>query len=160
VLALDPFIGCGETEYSEEGAGCFFVACGNGPPFFQSGPEVLDGRPIVVDPVRAGNRRFVAFVWDGWACAPIPDEGAERVRGITFITDDPAGDVWQAIDQAWSQRQFMCLPERLGESNGSSLAVTDYASLGAVTATRAAKRFTRIASLAVEPLFSAPAVLC
>src|SRR4051812_6930237 len=51
---LEPIGSSGEAENAEERARGLFVACGDGAPFFQPYPEVLDEMAVVVDPLRAG----------------------------------------------------------------------------------------------------------
>jgi hypothetical protein len=42
----------------------------------------------------------------------VPDELAERMRGIAFVADNPSRDIGQAIDQFPGQRQFVSLTGR------------------------------------------------
>ena len=83
-------------------AGC------DGAPFLEARPQALDAVAIVVDPARAGC--FVALGRDRRPCALVPDELAERVRGIAFVAD--AGNVGQAIDQILGQGKLMSLTGR------------------------------------------------
>ena len=87
-------------------AGC------DGAPFLEARPQALDAVAIVVDPARAGDGRFVALGRDCRPCALVPDELAERVRGIAFVANDPAGNVGQAIDQILGQGEFVSLTGR------------------------------------------------
>src|SRR4051812_41675012 len=87
-------------------AGC------DGPPFPEARPQTLDAVAIVVDPARAGDGRLVALGRDRRPCALVPDELAERVRGIALVADDPAGHVGQAIDQIRGRGKFMSLIAR------------------------------------------------
>ena len=86
------------------------VAGCDGAPFLEARPQALDAVAIVVDPARAGDGRLVALGRDRRPCALVPDELAERVRGIAFVAD--AGNVGQAIDQILGQGKFMSLTGR------------------------------------------------
>jgi site-specific DNA recombinase len=121
--------------------------------------DYFDAVAIVVDPAWAGHGRLVFLGRDRRPGALVPDELAERVRRIAFVADDPAGNVGQAIDQILGQGKLMSLTGRQGEADRPTGAVGDHAGLGAITATRSAKRFTHVALCSRSPFFWAPAAL-
>ena len=106
---LDPVEGGGEAEDAHEGSGGFLIAGCDGAPFLEARPQALDAVAIVVDPARAGHGRLVALGRDRRPGALVPDELAERVRGIAFVADDPSRDIRQAIDQILGQGEFVGL---------------------------------------------------
>src|SRR3954452_6522932 len=156
---LHPVEGGGKAEDAHEGSGGFLVAGCDGAPFLEARPQALDAVAIVVDPARAGDGRLVALGRDRRPGALVPDELAERVRGIAFVADNPARNIGQAIDQILGQGKFMSLTGRQGEADRPADAVGDHASLGAIAAARAAKRLTHVALGSRSPFLGAPAAL-
>src|SRR3954454_14507320 len=116
-----------------------------GAPFLEARPQALDAVAIVVDPAWAGHGRFVFLGRDRRPGTLVPDDLAERVRGIAFVADDPAGNVGQAIDQIPGPGEFVSLPRGQGGAERPAGAVGDHAGFGAVAAARAAKRLTHVA---------------
>src|SRR3954464_11124523 len=100
---FDPVEDGGDAEDAHEGSGGFFVAGGDGAPFLEARPQALDAVAIVVDPARAGHGRFVLLGRDRRPGALVPDELAERERGIALVADDPPGNFGQALDQILGQ---------------------------------------------------------
>ncbi len=80
-------------------SGGFLIPGCDGAPFLEARPQALDAVAIVVDPPGAGDGRFVFLGRDRRPGALVPDELAERVRGIAFVADGPSRDIRQAIDQ-------------------------------------------------------------
>ena len=136
-----------------------FVAYGDGAPFFEPCPEVLDEVAIDVDPLWAGNRRVGTFGRDSRACAQVPDALAKGIGGEAPVTDNPSRYVRQTAEQPWGKGQFMRLPGGEREGDGPPAPVRDHTGFCAVAAARAAKRLAQVSLLAVDPLFSAPAAL-
>ncbi len=157
LLSLDPVESGGETEHAHEGSGGLLIARCNGSPLFEPGPEPLDDVAVVVDPGRTGYRRFIGFGWDRRFRTQAPDVFAEAVAGIAAISHKPARHTRQAVEQWNGFRQLVRLTGRDPESNRSSQAVGDHASLGAIAATRAAKCFTIVSLSLRAPFRRAPA---
>jgi hypothetical protein len=91
--------------------------------------------------------------------AQAPDVLTKAVAGVATVTHHPLGYARQLVEQRHGLGQLVRLTGCECKGDGSSATIGDYASLGAVAAARAAKRFTFITLLAVDPLFSAPAAL-
>jgi len=136
-----------------------FVACGNGTPLLEPGPEVLDEVSVGVDPRRAADGRVGAFGRDGGPCAQVPDALAKGIGGEAAVPDNPPGHVRQTAEQPRGKRQFMRLSGGECEGNGPPAPVCDHTGFCAVAAARAAKRLAHISLVAVDPLFCAPAAL-
>src|SRR3954468_14291715 len=95
-LLLEPIGSGGEAENAEERTRGLFVACGDGAPFFQPCPEVLDEMAVVVDPLRAGNGRVGTPGRDGRPCAQVPDALAKGIGGEAAVPDNPPGHATRA----------------------------------------------------------------
>src|SRR4051795_5178124 len=156
---FDPVEDGGEAKDAHEGSGGFFVAGGDGAPFLEARPQAFDAVAIVVDPAWAGHGRFVFLGRDRRPGALVPDELAERVRGIALVADDPSRDIRQAIDQILGQGEFMSLTWGQSEADRPAGTIGDHAGLGAIAAARPAKRFTHSAPGSRSPLLGAPAAL-
>ena len=83
-----------------------------------------------VDPVWAGDRRFVAFGRDGGLGAQVADMLAERVAAVATIGNDPARHIWQPSQQRHGVRQLVRLARRQGECHGPTDGVADHAGSG------------------------------
>ncbi len=109
---------------------------------------ILDGTVVLVaigvDPVCARHGCLVPLGWDRGPCAQAPDVLAERVATVATVGDDPAGYVWQLVEQRHSMRQLVRLPWGQDERHGPADCVGDHASLGSIATTRAAKCFTMV----------------
>src|SRR4051795_9553340 len=156
---FDPVEDGGDAEDAHEGSGGFLVTGCDGAPFLEARPQALDTVAIVVDPAWAGHGRFVFLGRDRRPGTLVPDELAERVRGIALVADDPAGNVGQALDQILGQGEFMGLTWGQSEADRPAGTIGDHAGLGAVAAARAAKRLTHVALRSRPPFFDAPAAL-
>src|SRR4051795_3153616 len=156
---FDPVEDGGEAKDAHEGSGGFFVAGGDGAPFLEARPQAFDAVAIVVDPAWAGHGRFVFLGRDRRPSALVPDELAERVRGIALVADDPSRDIRQAIDQILGQGEFVGLTWGQSEADRPAGTIGDHAGLGAIAAARAAKRLTHVALRSRPPFFGAPAAL-
>src|SRR5215210_4523741 len=89
VLCFEPVYGCRHAEYAHEGAFGLLIAGRDGAPLFQSRPAALDEVAVGVDPGRAGHWGLIALRRNGRTRAEVPDEHAERMRGVTPIGHDP-----------------------------------------------------------------------
>src|ERR1044071_4667901 len=108
---------------------------------------------VVVDPLRAGDRRVATFGRDGGTCTKVPDALAKGIGGEAPITDNPSGYVGQKAEQPRDQGQLMRLPGGEREGDGAPAPVCDHAGLCAIATARAAKRLAHISLTAVDPLF-------
>ncbi len=75
------------------------VACGDGAPLLELGPEALDLVAVVVDPVRAGDGCFVALRRDRGPRARVPDVLTKGVAGVAPVPDDPLGHTRKLVEQ-------------------------------------------------------------
>ena len=82
---------------------------------------------------------------------------AEGVAGVASVGHDPTRDARQTVEQGDGVREFVGLPRRDPEGDGPTRPVRDDYGLGAIAATRAAKRLTRTPWRQVAPLAAAPA---
>ncbi len=82
---------------------------------------------------------------------------AEGVAAVAAVGDDPDRHAGQACEQRHGVGQFVCLAGCEGEGDGPPGAVGDYAGLGAVAATRTAKRLTSTSLRCVGVFLVAPA---
>src|SRR6185312_10545466 len=85
---FEPIGSSGEAENAEESPRGLFVACGEGTPFFQPCPEVLDEMAVVVYPLRAGDGRVGTSGRDGGPCARAPDALARGIGGEAAVPDN------------------------------------------------------------------------
>jgi hypothetical protein len=142
MLCFEPVHGCRHAEHAHEGAFGLLTAGRDGAPLFQSRPAALDQVAVGVDPGRAGHRGLVALGRNGRTRAEVPDEPAERLRGVTTIGHDPQRQSRAKAQQNRRHWQFIGLSGREGEANRPAGAVRYDTSFGGEAAARAAKRFT------------------
>src|SRR3954467_1022708 len=153
LLALDPVESGGEAEDAHEAGGGLLIAGRHRPPLFQPRPEPFDVVAIGVNPVWTGDLLLVALRGDGRTRAQGPDVLAKGVTAETPVRHHPLRHAGQALQERDRMGQLMRLPGSQDEGHRASEPVRDHAGLGSIAATRAAKRFTLIALLAVGPLF-------
>ena len=135
------------------------VACGDRPPLLEPGPQVLDAVAVVVDPPRAGHGCFALLGRNGRAGAHTPDMLAKAMAAVAPIRHHPAWDPGQCVQQRHRLRQLVRLPGRQPKGDRSPGAVRDHAGLGAIAATRAAKRFACASARRSAVFGPAPAAL-
>jgi hypothetical protein len=82
---------------------------------------------------------------------------SEGVAAIAAVCHDPDRHAGQAREQRHGAGQFMRLTWREGEGDGPAPAVGNHAGLGAIAATRTAKRLTRTPLRRSEAFAAAPA---
>ena len=138
--------------------GGLLVAGGDGPPLLEPGPEPLDQVAVVVDPLRAGDGRLVALRRDRGPCAHAPDVLAEA-RGWCSRGRPRPTSARPAAGRGAARHGAVRAPGRArsGRRSARPAPVGDHASLGAIAATRAAKRFTMVSLSLRSPLRAAPA---
>src|SRR4051794_26695101 len=159
LLGLEPVESGGKAEDAHEAGGCLLIAGRHRPPLFQPRPEPLHVVAIVVDPRRTGHRGFVLLGRDRRTRTQGPDVLAEGVTAQASVRHHPLRHAGQALQERDRMGQLMGLAWSQDEGPRASEPVGDHARLGAVAAPRAAQRLTLISTLAVGPLFSAPAAL-
>ena len=155
---IEPIVCCGEAEDAEEGTRGLFVAGGDGAPFLQPRPEVLDEVAVVVDPLWAGDRRVGALGRDGGPRAQVPDALAKGIGGEARSPTIHPGTSGRQPSSPGA-RGSSCACPGASEGDGAPTPVGNHAGLRAIAAARAAKRLAHLSLLAVDPLFSAPAAL-
>ncbi len=131
-------------EHAHEGIGGLLVARGHRTPLFEPGPKPLDLVAVGVDPVWAGHGRLVLLGRDRGPGAQVPDVLAKAMAAVAAVGDDPAGHAWQLVEQRHGMRQLVRLAWCEDKGHGPAYRVGDHASLGAIAAARAAKRFTMV----------------
>src|SRR5512133_922208 len=99
---------------------------------------------IVINPVRASDWRLVVFGRNSRTCAALPDVLAEGVTAKAAITHHPLRHPGQALQERDGMGQFMRLARRQDEGHRASEPISDHASLGPITPTRAPQRFTGV----------------
>jgi hypothetical protein len=72
---------------------------------------------------------------------------------MSAVTDDPAWNIRQAIEQTGCERQFMRLARCESKGDGPPTPVGDHASPCAIAAARSTKRFASISPSAMPPFF-------
>src|SRR5215203_1467268 len=157
LLDLEPIESGREVEDAHEGRGGLLVAWGHDPPLLQSGPEPLDYVPVVVDPLRTGNRCLVALGGNGGSSTALPDVLPEGVAGVASVPHHPLRHARQAVEERDRMRQFMRLTRSHDEGHRSPEPVGDHTSLGAIAPARSPKRLTCVSLSLGAPFCRAPA---
>jgi hypothetical protein len=89
----------------------------------------------MIDPGGAGDRRLIPLGRDGRPGTNAPDVFAQGMAGVAAVSHDPSRRLRQTAEQLACHRQFMRLPWRQAESDGTAAAISDYAGFGAIAAT-------------------------
>src|SRR3982751_5490318 len=144
MLFFEPVHGCSHAEYAHKGAFGLLIAGRDGAPLLQSRPAALDQVAVGVDPGRAGHWGLVALRRNRRTRAEVPDERAERMRGVTTIGHDPERHSGEEAQQNRRHRQFVGLSGRESEANRPTGAVRYDTGFGGEAAARTAKRFTLV----------------
>ena len=130
MLCFEPVHGCSHAEHAHEGAFGLLIAGCDGAPLLQSRPAALDEVAVALDPGWAGHRGLVALRRNGRTRAEVPDEPAERMRGVTPIGHDPQRQSREEAQQNRCDWQFIGRSGREGEANRSAGAVRYDAGFG------------------------------
>lgn len=115
--------------------------------------------PVTISPWRAGDGSVPALGRDRGPRSHGPDMLPEGIGSVTLVTDDPQWFAWQSIEHVWRERKFVYLTGSKGEGDGTAPSVSDYADLGSIATTRAAKCFTMVSLSVAVSFFWAPAAL-